>query len=73
MRLTGDDVANEKKSPEKHDFQRTVNYYAMLIGVIACVNFWLYWIQGSKLTLGLAFFCLVCLVAWLLVARRVLR
>jgi hypothetical protein len=66
-------VANDKKVPDKQDFRRTVNYYAMLIGVIACVNFWLYWVQGSRLTLGLAFFCLVCLVGWLVAANRVLR
>ena len=66
-------MTNEKKAPEKYDFQRTVNYYAMLIGVIACVNFWLYWVQGSKLELAFGFFCLVCLVVWLVVARLVLK
>ena len=56
-----------------HDFKRTVNYYALLIGVIACVNLWIYWSTGGTLTLVLAIFCFVCLAAWLVFARRMLR
>jgi hypothetical protein len=71
--LSGGGVSDRKNDRPKQDFWRTVHYYAFLIGVIACLNFWLYWIQGSKLTLALAFFCLVCLVGWLVAARLVLR
>jgi hypothetical protein len=56
-----------------YDFTRTVNYYALLIAVIGCVNLWIYWSRGNTLTLVLAVFCFVCVVAWLVVARRVLR
>lgn len=66
-------MADEKNDRRQHDFNRTINYYALLIGVIACANFWIYWLQGSRLTLGLAIVCLVCLVVWMIVARRLLR
>jgi hypothetical protein len=61
-------VSDDKR--QQHDVKRTVHYYALLIGVIACVNFWTYWLQGSKLTLALACFCVLCLVGWLVVAKR---
>jgi hypothetical protein len=67
------------KGPEEdsrrggYDFSRTVNYYALLIAVIGCVNLWIYWSRGSTLTLVLAVFCFVCVVAWLVVARRMVR
>jgi hypothetical protein len=66
-------VPSRKKQPQPYDFRRTVQYYALLIGVIACLNFWLYWIRGSKLALALGFFCILCLVGWLVAARMVLK
>jgi len=56
-----------------NDFKRTVNYYALLIGVIACVNLWIYWSTRGTLTLVLAIVCFVCLAGWLLFARRLIR
>ena len=56
-----------------HDFNRTVNYYALLIGVVGCVNLWIYWTTRGRLTLVLAVVCFVCLVVWLVVAKRMLR
>lgn len=63
-------MADEKPAP---DFRRTVNNYALIIGVLACVNFWIYWSQGGNLTLILGIVCLACLVGWLVVARMLLR
>jgi hypothetical protein len=68
-----EDVVTKEDERRKHDLSRSVNYYALLIGVVACVNFWLYWANGSRLTLGLAIVCLVCLAGWLVAARRILR
>lgn len=45
----------------------------MLIAVIACVNFWLYWVQGSRLTLVFAIVCSACVVGWLVVANRIVK
>lgn len=57
----------------KHDLSRTVQFYALLIAVIGCANLWIYWSGGSKLSLALGIFAFVCLGAWLLYARTVLR
>lgn len=55
------------------DATRTVHYYALLIGVVGCVNVWIYWIQASRWSLVLAIVCFVCLVVWLVLARRIMR
>lgn len=55
------------------DLTRTIHYYGLLIGAIGCVNLWIYWVQGSKWTLGLAIACFVCLGLWLVFARRFVR
>ncbi len=70
-----DDVKRAPSPGERKpvDFKRTANYYALLIGVIACVNFWIYWIQGSRLSLLLGIFCVVCVAGWLIAVRRVLK
>ncbi len=57
----------------RHDLNRTVQHYALLMGVIGCVNLWLYWAEGMTLSLWLGIGCFVCLVAWVLFARRSMR
>ena len=66
-------AADDKKTQTGADATRTVHYYALLIGVIGCVNLWIYWVQGSTWSLGLAVVCVVLLVAWLIFARRFVR
>jgi membrane protein YdbS with pleckstrin-like domain len=65
--------SDDKKAPAGADATRTVHYYALLIGVIGCVNLWIYWVQASKWSLVLAVVCFVCVVAWLIFARRFVR
>jgi hypothetical protein len=66
-------AADDNKARAGADATRTIHYYALLIAVIGCVNLWIYWVQGGKWSLGLAIFCLVCLAAWLIFARRFVR
>jgi hypothetical protein len=57
----------------RNDLSRTVQFYALLIGVVGCANLWIYWAGGSKLSLALGIFAFVCLAGWLVYAKRVLR
>ena len=57
----------------RHDLNRTVQHYALLMGIIGCVNLWLYWADGMRLSLWLGIGCFVCLVAWVLFARRTMH
>ena len=61
------------EKPRPPDFARTANSYALLIGVIACVNFWIYWAQGTRLSLALGVVCVLCAIGWLVAVRRLVR
>ena len=68
----GKDDEARRARQQRHDLSRTVQYYGLLIGVIGCVNVWLYWANGSIATLVLAVVCFVALAGWLVYARSVL-
>jgi hypothetical protein len=71
--VEGKDDEARRARQQRHDLSRTVHYYGLLIGVIGCVNVWIYWANGSIPTLVLAIVCFVALVGWLVYARTVLR
>lgn len=66
----GRETTDEQK---RHDVNRAVQHYALLMGVIGCMNLWLYWSEGLRFSLWLAIGCFVCLVAWVLYARRTMQ
>lgn len=71
-------MANEsddarQRARRRNDLSRTVQFYSLLIAAVGCANLWIYWVGGSRLSLGLGVVAFVCLAAWLLYARSVLR